>query len=36
VRNFILEWLVPLAAALKEEQNRCMGKHLSGSRKIYA
>jgi hypothetical protein len=36
LRSFILDWLIPLTAALKEEQNRCMGKQLSGSRKIYA
>lgn len=36
VRKFIIEWLVPLTVAIKEEQRKCMGKDLNAHRRIYA
>jgi hypothetical protein len=35
VRRFMTEWVVPLTAAIKEEQSRCLGPHVAGKRKIY-
>jgi hypothetical protein len=29
------DWILPLTSGLKEEQNKCMGKNLTGKRKIY-
>jgi hypothetical protein len=36
VRKFIIDWLVPLTAAIKEEQARCSARELNASRKLYA
>lgn len=36
VRRFIIDWLVPLTLAIKEEQTRCASRELSASRKLYA
>jgi len=36
VRRFIIEWLVPVTVAIKEEQSRCYAKELTGNRKHYA
>lgn len=36
VRKFIIDWLVPVTAAIKEEQSRCSNRDLSAARKLYA
>ncbi len=35
VRKFIIDWLVPLTASLRQQQTRCMERDLNGARKIY-
>lgn len=35
IRKFIIDWLVPLTAAIKEEQSRCSARDLNGPRKLY-
>jgi hypothetical protein len=35
VRKFIIDWLVPLTAAIKEEQARCSARDLNAARRLY-